>query len=242
MDHEAKEFLRGMGKAGLSSINRAVGLIWLHSRSDPSIGLSPEAIASTTHDAGFAKQNVSRLKAALRADSRTASGTNGEFRIRVNIRHKVDAEFLQFVGAREVPATDSVLPAELFLQTRGYIEKTVKQINGSYDCGLYDCTAVMCRRLLETLLIEAFEAKGVESELKGADGNFLMFSGMLAAVEASTSVRPGRNAFGGLRDFKKLGDLSAHSRRFNARRDDIVRIRDGIRVASEELLHLANLA
>lgn len=100
----------------------------------------------------------------------------------------------------------------------------------------------MCRRLLETLIIEAFEAKGVENELKGSDGNFSMFSGLLAVVENSNHISLGRNGLAGLRDFKRLGDLSAHSRRFNARKTDIIRIRDGIRVASEELLHIAGLA
>jgi hypothetical protein len=31
--------------------------------------------------------------------------------------------------------SDSILPRELFLNTRGYIEKVVGQINGSYDHG-----------------------------------------------------------------------------------------------------------
>jgi hypothetical protein len=46
--------------------------------------------------------------------------------------------------------SDSLLPRELFSNTRGYLEKVVFQINGSYDQGLYDCCAVMCRRLGET--------------------------------------------------------------------------------------------
>jgi hypothetical protein len=40
----------------------------------------------------------------------------------------------------------------------------------------------------------------------------------------------------GLRDLKQIGDLSAHNRRFNARQNDIDRVRDGLRVAAEELL------
>ena len=39
----------------------------------------------------------------------------------------------------------------------------------------------------------------------------------------------------------KLGDLSAHNRRFCAREDDIQRIRDSIRVAAEDLLHIVGL-
>jgi len=44
-----------------------------------------------------------------------------------------------------------------------------------------------------------------------------------------------------LNAFKKLGDLSAHNRRFNADSDDIDRVRGKLRVAAEELLDIANL-
>ena len=53
-----------------------------------------------------------------------------------------------------------MLPIDLFDGTRGYIEKVVLQINASFDASLYDCCAVMCRRLLETLIIECYEANG----------------------------------------------------------------------------------
>ena len=101
--------------------------------------------------------------------------------------------------------------------------------------------AVMSRRLLETLLIEAFETLGEADALKDGEGNFRMLSGMLAVVDGSNQIALSRNGMKGLRDFKRLGDLSAHNRRFNARKDDIERIRDGIRIVSEELLHAANL-
>lgn len=53
--------------------------------------------------------------------------------------------------------SDTILPRELFEKTRGYIERVGVQINGSYDHGYYDCCAVMCRRMAETLIIEVRE-------------------------------------------------------------------------------------
>jgi hypothetical protein len=99
----------------------------------------------------------------------------------------------------------------------------------------------MCRRLLETLIIETYERAGRANEIKGADGHFMMLNALIAFLERDNSVHLGRNAAKGLKDFKQLGDLSAHNRRFNARRNDIDRIRDGLRVAVEELLHLSGL-
>jgi hypothetical protein len=140
-----------------------------------------------------------------------------------------------------VKPSDSVLPRELFSNTRGYIEKVASQINGSYDHGFYDCCAVMCRRLGETLIIEVYEAQGRAKEIKGPDDNFLMLNGLLGALSKDSTIHLGRNAKRGLEALKELGDKSAHNRRFNARQPDIDAIRSDLRTAAEELLHLANL-
>jgi hypothetical protein len=67
------------------------------------------------------------------------------------------------------------------------------------------------------------------------------FAGLLAHLEADKAFHLGRNAKRGLIAFKALGDNSAHNRRFNASQDDIDRVRDDLRIAAEELLHLAKL-
>jgi hypothetical protein len=137
--------------------------------------------------------------------------------------------------------TGSVIPVGL-ATARGYLEKVVLPLNASYDAQLYDCCAVMCRRLLETLIIEVYEHCGRASEIKGTDGHFLMLNGLATFFESDKAFNMSRNGLKGLRDFKNLGDLSAHNRWFIARKEDIDRVRDGLRVAVEELVHLAKLA
>ena len=67
-----------------------------------------------------------------------------------------------------------------------------------------------------------------------------MFSGLLSVVEVDKSLGLGRSSVQALRDFKKLGDLSAHNKCFTARNPDIDQVKDGLRIASEELLHIAD--
>ena len=58
------------------------------------------------------------------------------------------------------PKTEMVLARSLVSNTRGYIERVVAQINGTYENGWYDGCAVMIRRLLELapkILDEVFE-------------------------------------------------------------------------------------
>jgi hypothetical protein len=139
------------------------------------------------------------------------------------------------------PSTNMVLPFSLVKGTRGYIERVVNQINGSYEHGWFDSCAVMIRRLVETLLIESFEAKGLAGKIKNRSGDYLYLSDLIQAALQETAWTLGRNARTALPRLKDIGDLSAHSRRFNAVREDIDSLLPSLRIASQELLYLAGL-
>lgn len=141
-----------------------------------------------------------------------------------------------------IPPSDSMLPRELFVDTRGYLERVVMQINASYDAELNDCCAVMCRRLVETLIIEIYEFDKRADEIRAPDGNFQMLNGLLSVIFKDAKFNLGRNTKRGLEALKELGDKSAHNRRFNARRPDLDAIQPGLRTAAEELLHLSGLS
>jgi hypothetical protein len=125
--------------------------------------------------------------------------------------------------------------------TRGYIEKIAHQINGSYENGWYDSCAVMIRRLIETLIIEAFESHNISSQIKNNSGDFFFLQDLVNATLAEQSWNLGRNAKKSLQSIKDVGDRSAHSRRFVAHRRDIDKIKDDLRIVVQELVYLANL-
>ena len=147
------------------------------------------------------------------------------------------------LGVKRTSApSDSVVPRELFEKARrSYIDKVVTQINGSYDHEYYDGCAVMCRRLVETLIIEAYEAHGRAGDIKGSDGYFHMLNGLLTVLFKDAKFNLARNSIKGLDALKALGDKSAHSRRFNAVKPDIDQLRADLRAAVQELLHHAKL-
>jgi hypothetical protein len=235
-------FLRSLSELKLSPAERAIALLWWHGITDSNSSTSVRDLATEIEQAGFGQQNATRLNVSLERDPRTSKTRNGEFRIRATARRGLDDRYVPLLQVKPIVRSGTVLPLELVSGTRHYIEKVVLQLNASYDAGLFDCCAVMCRRLLETLIIEVYEANGRAGELKGSDDHFMMFSGLLAKLEKDTAFHLGRNSIQGLREFKALGDLSAHNRRFNARANDIDRVRAGLRVATEELLNLAGLA
>ena len=204
-------FIRAMTEESIPVKEQAVGLVWFLTRDDNAAGGTISALCKALEAAGHASQNKTRMRELLEADKRVVKRGEG-FAVLARYESVVSNAFERFTTRRAVRGSDSVVPRELFDGTRGYLEKVVAQINGSYDHGMHDCCAVMCRRLGETLIIEVYELQGRANEITDANGNFFMLN------------------------------KSAHNRRFNARQTDIDAIKTGLRTAAEELLHLAGLA
>jgi hypothetical protein len=135
-----------------------------------------------------------------------------------------------------------VLPHALVKGTRGYIERVVFQINGCYEYGWFDGCAVMMRRLIETLIIECFEKHRIADKIKNApNGDFLFLRDLIDKLLQESAWNVGRTAKQALLKLKNIGDQSAHSRRYNAHREDIEKIADDFRTVCQELICLAGL-
>ena len=137
--------------------------------------------------------------------------------------------------------TQQVVPFSIIRDTRGYLEKVANQINGSYEHGWFDACAVMVRRLVETLIIEAFEHSGIAQKIQDPNGDFLSLKDLINLTLGEQTWNLSRNTKKGLPKLKSVGDLSAHSRRYIAHRQDIEKIIDDLRIIVQELVYLAGL-
>ncbi len=141
---------------------------------------------------------------------------------------------------------ERVIARSFTARTRGYIEQVVEQINETYENACYDACSVMIRRLAETLIIECFEAKGIETKVKDSSGHFKMLSDLVDAAVAESDVFGGawnlsRNCKASLGKLKAKGDLSAHNRRYLAHRSDIDGLADHLRIVTQELVSIAGI-
>lgn len=244
MTEQLVEFLKSIENPKLTAADRARAILWWTGREDSAIGMRVSEMVSIIEGIGHPKQNTSRLEKQLLADKQSVTRVprSDAFRLHPRGRSKLDEIYEAIAQAPRIPrASDTILARSLFDGTRGYIEKVVRQINASYDAGLYDCCAVMCRRLIETLIIEVYEKVARPSDIKGRDGHFFMLADLVKTISNDTAFNLGRNTLRALDEFKRIGDLSAHNRRFNAQKNDIDQIKAGLRVSSEELLNLAGL-
>ena len=155
------------------------------------------------------------------------------------IQKEVDEQFLP--KAEGNPSKKNHIVFEpIFKGTRSYIERICHQINGAYENGWYDASSVMIRRLLETLIIELFEAKEISHKIQSG-GNFLYLRDLISVTLSETSWNLGRNTKTALGKLKDIGDKSAHSRRYVAVRQDIDEVKIELRAAVQELILLAEL-
>lgn len=234
------EFIRKISETKISTVDRAVAVLWFYGLHNENAGLSVKEVSQYIEKAGCAKQNVTTIKSLFRRDRRVIKGTGDTYLLRPEVSAKLNDKYSLLIKTKPLIKCDAVLPTDLFENAKGYIKRVVLQLNASYLYSLFDCCAVMCPRLLETLIIETYEAQNRSEEIKDRDGNYLMFSGLSEYIEKDRAIHLGRNTIKGLKNFKRIGDLSAHNRRFNARETDIDQIKSDLRISCEELLHLAN--
>ena len=131
---------------------------------------------------------------------------------------------------------------EIMQDTRNYVQRIALQANGCYERGWYDACAVMVRRLIETLIIECFENYSLELKIQTADGNYVALSDLIRRFLSEPTWNLSRTTKSNLPKLKEIGDLSAHSRRFIANRNDIEKFAQDIQVILQELVYVGVVA
>lgn len=126
------------------------------------------------------------------------------------------------------------LPNDLIDDRHGVLQKVLWEANRCYDAACYNSCAAMIRRLVESLIIEAFEGRGIADKIK-KDGECLEFGALIGKAAAEPVLRLTRNTKRILPDLKFFGDLGAHNRMALVRKDDLDRLHNQIRASVEEL-------
>lgn len=154
-------------------------------------------------------------------------------------RKKEDSIASQVSKSVVLIPSSSLFPSQLFANTRSYLESTAREALLCYDTQLYGACLVMIRRLIETLIIEIFEFYKVQDRIRDRNGNYKYCGELIDALLSEKQLwTVGRNAAKELPGIKNLGDMSAHNRRFNATQSDIDKIKSGLRIVLEELIHI----
>jgi len=117
----------------------------------------------------------------------------------------------------------------------GVYRKVLEEANWCFAQNCPNACAAMLRRLVESLIIDAFEAHGIEASIKDASGEYLELKALIGKATAEPKLKLTRNTRAALPNLRFLGDLSVHARRNLVRNGDLKDVRNDARVAIEEL-------
>ena len=132
----------------------------------------------------------------------------------------------------------SVLPDDLFYGTSSNFQSLCRQINASYESNLYDCTAVIMRRLLECLLVLSYQKTNIEKQIMNKDGSHhVPLDTIIKDAVQNTTLALSANTKKDLALFKDLGNYSAHKIWYNCTQQDIKPHILKYRVIIEELMY-----
>ena len=236
------EFCKSIGRLGFSNAQKAVAILWFFDQQESGIEKTSAELSKEIIEHHIGNPNPASLRKLI-SKTGCVYTRAGSFRIREDKKNEIRGWVSDaLVGIPEVvPIDEQFLPEEVFKSTRKYIDKVCIQLNGSYFHGYFDCTAVMIRRLIETLIIEAYEKEKRQTEIQDGSGNYFMLGELISRSTATGGLTLGRDAKKALKVIKKLGDRSAHNRKYNAKKLDLDGIKDGLRLCVEELMNTADL-
>ena len=238
---DRSSFGKALASLSLTHTERAVALLWYYRRTQEFEERTASELANDLHDEDFPKPNVSRLDTDLRRSRYTIRGTRpGTYQIDVRRLDELDATYGPHLKIRIVPSSDSLIPQAFVTGTRPYLEQLALQINAAYDHGLYDASAVMARRLMESLIIEVYVSQKRHAEIQQA-GNFFGLEALINHMLADTSIAKSSNLRRTAPKVKALGDTAAHDRTYITRQSDVDDLKLDYSRLISELLRLSNV-
>jgi|TARA_B100000315_G_scaffold256630_1_gene303004 hypothetical protein len=217
-------------------VDRSIAFLWFYRQTAEYADRTAAELAQDLHDEDFSKPRVSRLHKELVNSRYTVKGGRPKsFKISLANVGGLDAKYDSLLGHIEVPETGSVLPVEWVRDTRRYVEDLIKQINGSFDFGFYDASAVLMRRLVESLIIEIYIRQKRGAEIR-ENSTFKRLEFLIGYVCKDQNVHLSRNSNGDMNAIKKLGDTAAHDRTYITHESDITDLKQRYRRLIKELL------
>jgi len=235
-------FCRRIAPLQLSHVERAVALLWFYAQTQQFEERTAAELADDLHEEKFPRPRVDRLNSELTASRQTIRGRRAKsFQIDIRRIADLDSTYGGLLGVVEADVDGLVLPVDWFKGTRLYLDKMAHQINGCYEYGFYDGCAVLCRRLMESLIVETYIKAGLHQEIKTGAG-FRMLDGLISHIRQHKTIVLSRNAPKTMEAVKQLGDTAAHDRTYITQARDIDDTRAAFRRLIQEPMYLAGIS
>lgn len=186
------------------------------------------------------KVDVVQLANALHVDTRISSAAKGndrDFSLDPRAMTALDELYRPLVNAPRAASTHQLLPMiRVKAAQNNWLRTIIEQINGTYEDGFYDACAPLCRRLVENLLIKAFESNGGKDTIRDKNGEYLSLAMIIEEAKRGQFFKLQRNTPAALAAIKAVGDKGAHDRFSNVRKTEIDAFKNQFSDTVRELL------
>lgn len=153
-----------------------------------------------------------------------------EFKIKSDLAAELDLPTAKPLSAHAV----EFLPNDMIEKNHFVPGKLLWEVNRCHDAACYNACAALLRRLIENLIISAYEKHGIADRIK-RDGDYVEFGALIGKAAAEPILKLSRETKKVLPDLKFYGDLGAHGRMSVVRFADLERLHNQTRIAVDEL-------
>lgn len=235
-------FAHRLSALDLSQVDLAVALLWFRNRLTPGIDATASELGAVLHSHSLTGPvNTSRLKMQLASHSGTVRGANpNSFKLKLSHVPTLDAKYIPMAGAKPPSVAHLLLPEAQTSGSRRYLERLSFQLNGCYEAGFYDGCAVLLRRMIESLLIDAFE-KANHSDAIKHQGEYVGFADVIGIACSGKFLKLSRGSSKALSSVKAVGDTAAHHRTYITVKSDIDEVSHDFRKLVSELMVLSGM-
>lgn len=239
---DLRPFAAAIAAEATTEIDKALACLWFEDSVTAGCECSVTGLISTMQSAALIGQiNKSRLESKLAKSPFTVRGcAKGTFRIAASRKADLDKRFSHLTKRKHIVRGDALLPKEQMSNTRRYLEALATQANGCFECGFYDACAVLCRRIIESLLIEAFDKAGHRLSIEH-HGVILGFDDIIKVAKTGKHIRLPRGADRVIDKIKEIGDTAAHDRYHITTRQDVEEFRAAFSKTVSQLMALAGI-
>ncbi|RJT38692.1 DUF4145 domain-containing protein [Mesorhizobium waimense] len=242
MTQQLADFAAFLSEQKLTELDEAIAIIWFLTRDPEQAGgvSVPQIVEVLGAYRLRSNINASRLSMKLRGNTNVVAGSKGRgtFRIRASSDRVYAEKFADFLDPRTAKVSDNLISNEISLGARRHLEQIRREANGSYDRGFYNGSAVMCRRLVELLLVEAIVKAGHLAQIIDSKNEIKGFGDIIGVAKSNQYIRLSRTTPATIEKVKTIGDAAAHHRYYTTTKKDLDELNPGLRHVITELAAL----
>src|SRR3989338_3077007 len=198
------QFAQEISQLNLTREEQAIAFLWYYRRTQTFEERTASELASDLAEEHLGRPNVTFLHKDLSKSKQTVKGKRPKsFQLHAKLIPVLNDKYGPLLTPKQVASPPSVLPDSFVQGTKPHLENLVRQINGCYNAGFYDASAVLIRRLVESLIIEVFIHNKLTHEIR-VNNSFLMLDKLITKISNLAQINLGRNTPSTLEDIKTL--------------------------------------